>query len=165
MRVVRGAAAVMLVLLAFTSCGGGQKTGSDEVLDFEEQQKADQLGAATPTPKPKAGGATSAPTRTAAPAATAKPAVQTFDVQLIAGNPYFAPSDELRVPAGTTLRVTNSDTTPERSNGRSFTAENGAFDSGLIKPGGAWSHVIAQKGTYTIVDKAVNFARATLTVY
>jgi hypothetical protein len=164
MKIMWGVAGVLLVLLGFTACGGGQKTGSDKVLDFEEQQKADQLGATTPTPTAKAG-ATSAPTRTAAPAATAKPVAETFDVLLIAGNPYYAPGDDLRMPAGATLRVTNKDTTPERSKGRSFTAENGAFDSGLIKPGAMWTHVIAQQGTYTIVDTALNFARATLTVY
>ncbi len=163
MKLVRGAFVLMLVLLAFTACGGGQKTGSQEVLDFEEQQKADELGAATPKPTAKPAGATSAPTRTAAPA-TARPA-QNYDVQLIAGNPYYAPGDQLRMPAGATIRVTNKDMTPERSNGRSFTAENGAFDSGLIKPGATWTKVIATKGTYTIVDTALNFARATLTVY
>ena len=155
---------MLVALLGLVACGGGQETGSEDVLDFEEQQKADQLGAATPTPSARAA-ATSAPVRTAAPAATSKPAAQTYEVQLIAGNPYYAPGDQLRMPAGTTIRVTNNDRTPERSKGRSFTAENGAFDSGLIKPGGSWTHVIAQKGTYTIVDTAVNFARATLTVY
>jgi hypothetical protein len=162
MRAIR-VAFVLLAVLG-VACGGGQKTGSEKVLDFEEQKKADQLGAATPKPTAKAAGATSAPTRTAAPA-TAKPVAETFDVQLIAGNPYYAPGDDLRMPAGATLRVTNKDTTPERSKGRSFTAENGAFDSGLIRPGAMWTHVIAQKGTYTIVDTALNFARATLTVY
>jgi hypothetical protein len=165
MRVIRGVSLVFVLLLAFTACGGGQTTGSDEVLDFEEQQKADQLGAATAKPTTEPGGATSAPTRTAAPAKTVAPAVRMYDVQLIAGNPYYAPGDQLRMPAGTTIRVTNKDTTPERKNGRSFTAENGAFDSGLIEPNATWTKVIAQKGTYTIVDSALNFARATLTVY
>jgi hypothetical protein len=162
---MRGFAVVLIVLFGCAACGGGQKTGSEDVLDFEEQQKADQLGAVTPKPTAKPANVSSAPSRTVAPAATAKPAAPTYDVQLVPGNPYYAPGDELRMPAGTTIRVTNKDTTPERSNGRSFTAENGAFDSGLIKPGATWSKVIAQKGTYTIVDKAVNFARATLTVY
>ena len=162
---MRGVAVVLIVLLGCAACGGGQKTGSEDVLDFEEQQKADQLGAATPKPTAKPADVGSAPTRTAAPAATAKPAEQTYDVQLIAGNPYYAPGDQLRMPAGTTIRVTNKDTTPERKNGRSFTAEDGAFDSGLIKPNATWTHVISQKGTYTIVDTALNFARATLTVY
>jgi hypothetical protein len=156
---------VLLTVLAFSACGGGQQTGSEDVLDFEEQQKADQLGAATPTPTARASAAAPAPGRTAAPAATAAPVARTYDVQLVAGNPYYAPGDQLRMPAGTTIRVTNSDMTPERKNGRSFTAESGAFDSGLIKPGATWTKVITQKGTYTIVDTALNFARATLTVY
>ena len=162
---IRRVVFVLVTLLGAMACGGGQQTGSDDVLDFEEQQKADQLGAATPSPTPRASAAAPAPTRTSAPAAKQQPSAQAYDVRLVAGNPYYAPGDQLRMPAGTTIRVTNADMTPERSKGRSFTAENGAFDSGLIEPGATWTKLITQKGTYTIVDTALNFARATLTVY
>jgi hypothetical protein len=164
MKVARGLAVVVFVLFGAAACGGGQETGSEKVLDFKEQQKAERLGAATakPTVKPAS---TPASRATAAPAATAQAAKQIVDVQLTAGNPYYAPSDQLRMPAGATLRVTNKDMTPERTNGRSFTDEAGSFDSGLLKPGKSWSQVITKKGTFSIVDQGLNFARATLQVY
>ena len=163
MKVMRGLAVLLLLVVGFAACGGGQQTGSDKVLDFKEQQSGGRLGDATPKPATK----TAAPgaARTAAPAArTAAPATRYFDVSLIAGNPYFAPSDKLQALVGTTLRVTNNDKTPERASGRSFSAENGAFSSPLLKPGATWTYTLTQAGTFTIVDHGLNFARATLQV-
>jgi len=58
-------------------------------------------------------------------------------------NYAFAPTS-LTVKAGSTITVTNSDSTAHTATGRS-----GGFDSGTLKPGQSGHFTIKQAGTYT----------------
>jgi plastocyanin len=51
--------------------------------------------------------------------------------------------DRIEVAPGTTIRWTNNDQLQH-----SVTANDGSFDSGLINPGGTWTHTFAQPGEY-----------------
>jgi hypothetical protein len=151
------AAAMTLLLIG---CGSGKDVGSEEILDFEEQE-AERLGT-SPSPEAANPGATQPPPQ--APPAAQKPAApapeQTFfDVGLIATHPYFEPGDEIIITRGVTLRVTNKDTTAERPD-RAFTAEDGTFDSGRLKPGQVWTMKFDSPGTWKIVDRAAPFISA-----
>lgn len=151
------AAAMLLLLVA---CGSGKEVGSEEILDFEEQE-AERLGTnPTPEASAKPGEAPPAPApATQKPAAPPAAAQTFFDVGLIASHPYFEPGDQIAIGRGTTLRVTNKDNTPERPD-RSFTAEDGAFDSGRLKPGQVWTFKFDTPGTWRIVDRAAPFISA-----
>lgn len=52
--------------------------------------------------------------------------------------------DRIEVAAGTTVRWTNNDQLQH-----SVTANDGSWDSGLINPGGTWSHTFTQPGEYS----------------
>jgi plastocyanin len=56
----------------------------------------------------------------------------------------FAP-DAVDVPVGTTLRFVNVGNLPHTA-----TARDGSFDSGLVQPGGTFSHMFATAGTFPI---------------
>lgn len=154
------------MLLILSGCGSGKSVGSDEILDFEEQEES-RLGAASPSPE-SADNPGSAPVAEPPPppqAAQPKPAEsQTFfDVTLIPNHPYFEPGDEIVISAGTTLRVTNKDTTSERPE-RSFTADDGSFDSGMLKLGQSWTFKFDSPGSWRIVDRSAPFISARLDV-
>ena len=51
--------------------------------------------------------------------------------------------ERIEVTAGTTIRWTNNDQLQH-----SVTANDGSWDSGLINPGGTWTHTFAQPGEY-----------------
>jgi plastocyanin len=51
--------------------------------------------------------------------------------------------DRIEVAAGTTIRWTNNDQLQH-----TVTANDGSWDSGLINPGGTWSHTFTQPGEY-----------------
>jgi plastocyanin len=51
--------------------------------------------------------------------------------------------DRIEVVAGTTVRWTNNDQLQH-----TVTANDGSFDSGLINPGGTWTHTFTQSGEY-----------------
>jgi len=51
--------------------------------------------------------------------------------------------DRIEVAAGTTVRWTNNDQLQH-----SVTANDGSWDSGLINPGGTWTHTFTQPGEY-----------------
>jgi hypothetical protein len=161
--------ALVVLVLSMMACGEGQKVGSEKILDFEEQENAERLGqrqSPSPEPSPAAGegekGALGQ--RTPSPAAAPPPAEEKFfDVTLIAASPYYEPGNQLAMPTGLTLRVTNKDTTPERAT-RSFTAEDGSFDSGQLRPGQVWTMKFTKGGFWRIVDKAAPFIFAELEV-
>ena len=160
-----------LVLLLFAGgCGGDDRVGSEDTLDFDTTEQTGRLGDETPAPAPdattapQADEATPAPTAAAAAVTTPKAApVQYFDVSLIEDSPYFSPGNSLTMPIGVTLRVTNDDTTPERPT-RSFTAEDGSFDSGPLKPGEVWTHTFTATGTWRVVDSVASYIIATIEV-
>jgi hypothetical protein len=151
--------------LLFAACGEGQKVGNEGLLDFKEQKQQGRLGektAAPGTPKPLSVGATPVAAKTPTP--TAKPKPKYFDITLVKDSPYYKPGNAITTHVGVTIRVTNADTTPERAKGRSFTDKNGAFHSGLLKPGGQWTYAFGSPGRYEIIDQGLNFATAQLEV-
>jgi hypothetical protein len=107
--------------------------------------------------------------RTPVPTAKPQPTPGTtfLDVALVKDSPYYdpiKPGGKLTIAVGVTLRVTNKDMTPERSDGRSFTEKNGLFHSGLLKPGQVWTWVFRQPASFEIIDLELPFATATLEV-
>lgn len=165
---ILGALSAVLLLLA--SCGESQKVGSEKLLEFEEQENARRLGERTPEPAPEGtplalgvGEEEKAePTPTSEPAPTPEPVF--FDVALVPNSPYYTPGNAMTVKVGTTLRVTNQDGTAERADGRSFTAKDGSFHSGLLKPGETWTWTFRQPASYEIIDEGLRFATASLRV-
>ncbi|MEX2537788.1 MAG: hypothetical protein WD646_03955 [Actinomycetota bacterium] len=149
-------------------CGEGQKVGSEQLLEFQEQEGGGRLGERTAAPS---GTPSSLTVGERTPAPTPKPqpsaAANFLDVALVKDSPYYdpiKPGGKLSIPAGVTLRITNKDMTPERSKGRSFTEKNGLFHSGLLKPGEKWTWVFRQPANFEIIDLGLNFATATLEV-
>lgn len=163
---------LILLALVASACGEKQKVGSEKLLDFKDQQGAQRLGFETPppdaTPAPKSLDSqveTPPPRVTPIPAPTAQ--VQYFDVELIADSPFYKaggqPSNVIAMRQSAVLRVTNKDNTPERKC-RSFTAKNGAFNSGCLSTGGSWTFKFPNTGRFAIVDEGLTFASATLEV-
>lgn len=159
-------AVLCFLTLVAAACGGDKQIGSKDILDFDEQEEARRLGETSPSPSPEAqqNNQPSPPPKEQQPASAPAPAKEEFfDVGLIASSPYFEPGNQLAMPRGLTLRVTNKDNTAERPT-RTFTAEDGTFDSGPLKPGQIWTHKFASSGTFRVVDKNAPFIYATLEV-
>ncbi len=158
--------ALLLVLLVVAvSCGEEPEVGDDKVLDFVDQTDPPDLGERpkeSPTPAPN-NPAVVNPNQPKPDEKPAAPEEKFFDVAMVADSPYFEPGNDLQMPAGFTLRVTNKDYTPERPT-RSFTAENGAFDSKPMAPGAVWTHTFSGPGRYKVVDHKAPFIFATLEV-
>lgn len=159
-------AILTLVALILGGCGEGQKVGSEKLLEgIDDQGPGVRLGERTAAPK-----ATREPLtvdkRTPALTPTPQPkgTPSYFDVALIADSPYYEPGNRIIVRAGVTLRVTNKDTTPERSTGRSFTDKRDAFHSGMLKPGQTWTWTFSSPGRYEIIDEGLTFATGILEV-
>jgi len=157
---------IVLAVVVAAGCGQDQKYGSESIADIKEQEDAQRLGQRTAEPAPKgtpqALDAASTPTPKPSPTPQATPTY--FDVSLVPDSPYYQPGNQVAIKVGVTLRVTNRDGTPERSGGRSYTAKNGSFDSGLLKPGKSWTFRFDSPGRFEIVDEGLPFATATLEV-
>lgn len=155
--------AAMILLLA--ACNEGVKVGDDIDLAAVDQNKQEcRLGECkSPEPSPvsteKAGIGGSSPSPTAKPTQ----AEQLFDVTLVADSPYYEPGNDLSMPFSFTLRVTNNDRTEGRPV-RSFTDEDGVFDSGPLKPGEKWTWKFDGPGQFKITDRAAGFIFANLVV-
>jgi plastocyanin len=149
------------------ACGEDNKVGNDKLLTFEEQAKKAALGATTSTTaapattiaaegsdKAALGKAT---TTTAAPATTEAPRettttvaeVRAYDITVNSdnsGTTQFDPSSAA-VYVGTVIRFTNTDHVA-----RSIEADDGAFNSGPIPPGGNWLYKAAKAGKFNYHD-------------
>lgn len=92
----------------------------------------------------KSSSSSSTPSSTAAAAATtATPAQPTAATTIkIVSFKYQPPS--LKVKAGARIRIDNSDSAEH-----TVTADNGAFDSGTVKPNGKGSVTFTKPGTYS----------------
>lgn len=165
---------VLLLLMLAGACGRGQKVGSERLTAFEEQKQGRRLGERAPEPTPTGtpGALTvgEKPTQSPTPPPSPPPQQeQYFDVYLISDSPYYfdatnnQEATQFVVPAGFTLRVTNRDNTPERPK-RTFTAKDGSFDSGSLRPGQVWTLKLDRPGFFDIIDKGLTFALATLEV-
>lgn len=152
--------------LLLGACGEGQKVGSEKLLEIDEQENLQRLGERTPEPEPEG-----TPTSLTVGANTPRPTVAAprrtppvFNIELVPNSPFYKPGNALRVVTGVTIKVTNTDNTAERRSGRSFTDKNGAFNSGILKPGQSWTWVFERPGRFEIIDQGLTFASATLEV-
>jgi len=161
------------VVMAAAGCSSKHQTGNSSLLNFPTTKQAGLGASPTTTPAalvtttPAGPRPTSAPkTTTAATTAprsvtTAAPAAVHYAIAINPdGNPagQFAPAD-VEVPRGTVVTWTNDDTQP-----RSVVATGGAFNSGLIAPGHAWSYTASTAGTFSYKDGTRPYALATLQV-
>jgi len=157
----------LLVMIMTAACGGDNQIGSDNLTKgIKEGGPGPRLGEKVPDP-------TGAPTQAALGAETPKPTAAAsappkaeekfFDVTLTSASPFYEPGNELSMPTGFTLRVTNKDTTEGRPV-RSFEADDGSFSSGPLKAGAVWTQRFDSPGTWKIKDMAAGFIYANLTV-
>lgn len=173
-RSVVGAGVLVLVL---TSCASDNKTGSENVLDFKDTVQKGLGEAASPTaapaapqtqaPAPQAPAAQAppppAPAKTQAPAAAPpKQAVREFVITInsdtSAAGSQFTPS-VARVYAGQVVTWKNED-----SVARSVVADDGAFTSPAIPPGGTFEYKATTAGTFSYHDGTRPYAVASLEV-
>lgn len=168
---------LLLVLLALATltaaCGGGEKTGDESLLNFDQEQ-AEKFGGSTTTTTAVADpAATTAPPTTAPKAqpgqtTTTAPRVTTtlppekqevtIEVAINEQSPYFAPS-VVQVLVGSKVRFTNTGTKPH-----SVLSDTGAFDSGQIPPGGVWIYDAERPGRYNYSDAGRPFAVGSIEV-
>ncbi len=148
----------MALALGLAACSGGSRVGSKDLLKFKQGQ-AGRLGAIESSPTPSAKATSSATTRsTATPAKSAKPSpvTRTWPVRITAQG--FQPFN-FNVFLGDVIEVVNQDGQP-----RSFTADDGSFDSGLLKPGAKWRYTATKLGTFNVSDSTRPFVVGKFTV-
>ena len=160
MKSFRTTALLTLVFaLLVAACSSDNKVGEGVDLSIGNQVEQERLGQATTTvaPPTTAAGAdgsqgaigratTTAPT---APPTTEAPKQQFFEIGIHgdnSGTSQFAPS-AVAVGKGVTVRWTNRD-----SVARSVEADNGAFNSGPIPPGGTFLWKADKAGAFNYTD-------------
>jgi plastocyanin len=161
---------VLLASLVLAGCGSDNKVGDESLVNFKDQAQ-ERLGARTTTTAGPAttvaerggqlgvGGATTTtrPTATTAPA----PKQQTFEIDINsdnAGATQFDPA-AARVFKGTVVTWTNKDAVA-----RSVEADNGAFRSPSIPPGGTFTLTANTPGSFNYHDGTRPYAVASLEV-
>lgn len=151
----------ILLTIAASACKEPNTYGKD-LPDPDIQESPPDLGARPPSPEPplNPGVVKTSPKPVAE---SPQPAEQLFEVTLVADSPYFRPGNDISMPASLTLRVTNRDTTAERPT-RSFTADNGAFDSGPLRAGESWTFKFPRTGRFKVIDHRAPFIYATIEV-
>jgi plastocyanin len=137
-RLARLALALAFVALA-AACGGKDKVGDQNVLNFDPQGQGGRLGATTIESTtttlipPDATATTDAPIGQpeATTTTTAPPAQQEVSVEIVMSDnsPYFTPS-LVQVPVGGKVRFRNNGTAPHEVRG-----DQNEFDLGPIAPG------------------------------
>ena len=166
-------ALLVSVVLLVSACGRGQRVGSEKLLDFEAQEDAKRLGEQENSPSPppdeasKVALGAATPPPSPPPSPPPPPPEQFYNIELIGPSPYYRAEGEeasyFIVPVGFTLRVVNRDGTPERAH-RSFSAEDGSFDSGALAPGAVWTFKLTRQGKFPIRDRCCPFIFGTLEV-
>ena len=86
----------------------------------------------------------------------AAPVAKVWDVSIDAQG--YKPFN-FRVFQNDKVKVTNND-----SQARSFTADDGTFDSGLIAPGASWTYVAKTLGAFNVSDSTRPFVVGKLEV-
>ncbi len=149
----------LLCAIALTGCGGGTKTGSG--VDLKASGKAGNLFPTTAPPKARP---TTAPPKarptTARPQQT-QPAAPPFVVTLNgdkSGKPLVDPP-QAAVYSGTKVVFKNADSKPH-----GVVAQNGAFNSGNIAPGGSFTWLAAAPGNYAYQDTTRPYVNASIQV-
>lgn len=159
--------AAFCLLVLFAACGGDTSVGEDiDTRKIGSSPGAARLGESEKTPAPKAtqrpvqaARATARPKATAAPARNAGPAIVIkIQSDTAAGGSQFEPR-VARVQRGATVRWQNVDAKP-----RSVEADNGAFRSPTIPPGGTWDYVASTPGQFNYHDGTRPYAVGTLQV-
>ena len=160
MKSLRTTALLTIVLaLLLAGCSSDNKVGEGVDLSIGNQVEQERLGQATttvapPTTAPGAapgGGAIGRATTTAptAPPTTEAPKQQFFEIGIHAdnsGTSQFSPS-AVAVGKGVAVRWTNQDTVA-----RSVEADEGAFNSGPIPPGGTFIWKADKVGAFNYSD-------------
>lgn len=150
------------LLMLLGGCGGDTRVGSKKLLEIEEQKQKQRLGEflkspeATPASPGTAALGTPAPS---APAAAPTEAQRTFEVTLIHDSPYYEPGNELEIPAGTKIIITNRDELTRR-----FRTTNGPYDSGDLTQGQKYEFTANTRGVFQVADEHVPFATGKLTI-
>jgi plastocyanin len=164
----RTIAAATISILVLTACGGDNEVGSDDLLEFDQDEAAG-LGASSTTATSLTTD-TSLTTETTAgqtattvqSATTLPPEEQVVTVEVIIqddeqGAP-FTPNT-LRVLVGSKVRFLNKGTKPY-----AIMATNGAFGSPPIAPGTAWIYDANTPGNFTFTDDVRTYAVGKLEV-
>lgn len=162
---LRGVAAVLLLSLVLAACSSSGKVGDEDLLAFDPEQAKD-LGATTTTAGADPGAQAESTTTTAPPAAAANttlpPQQQEVTVEVIIqddeqGAP-FTPN-VVRVAVKSKVRFLNKGTKTY-----SIVAQNGAFTSPPIAPGGAWIYEASTPGSFNYSDDVRTYAQGTIQV-
>jgi plastocyanin len=159
----------VVAMLALVACGSDNKVGDDSLVNFKDQAQ-DRLGATTTTAAAVTTTAAGrgqlgvgAATTTAKPTATtaAAPTQQAFDIDINGDNSATTQFDPpaARVFKGTVVKWTNKDATA-----RSIEADNGAFKSPSIPPGGTFTYTANAPGSLNYHDGTRPYAVASLEV-
>ena len=164
----------LVSLLTLAACGGGEETGDESLLNFDQEQAEKFGGSTTTTTAAAEVVATTAPPTTAAPKAAAGPTTTapprvtttvppekeevTIEVSINEQSPYFEPS-VVQVLVGSKVRFTNKGTAPH-----SVLSDTAAFDSGRIPPGGVWIFEAERPGRYNYSDGGRPFAVGSIEV-
>lgn len=168
---------ILLILVVVAgACKSESNVGSDDLLKFDPDKETGRIGEAKPTPTPSptvaAQAPPSAPAKASAPPPPAAAVEKFFDVFMVSSSPYFEfqspggprqAASQFLVSKDLTLRVTNEDRTPERPT-RSFTAEDGSFDSGQLAPGKQWTYKFRRTGKWHLVDSVASYIFADIEV-
>jgi len=164
--------AVALAVTALAAVGCSEDTAVGEGVNLNIKDKAEglRLGETTtttaaPEEQEEQGGraALGDTTTTTVPATTTTVAAREVALQIAinsdtSGSTQFVPS-AARVFAGSLVEFVNTDSVP-----RSVVADNGAFDSGMIPPGGTWRYDATQPGAYNYHDGTRPYAVGTIEV-
>jgi plastocyanin len=162
---------IAVMALVLVACGSDNKVGDESLVNFKDQAQ-ERLGARTTTTAATAttaparggqlgvGGATTTTARAAVTTAPA-PTQQTFEIDINGDNSSTTQFDPpaARVFKGTIVKWTNKDATA-----RSVEADNGAFKSPSIPPGGTFTYTANAPGAFNYHDGTRPYAVASLEV-
>ena len=167
-------ALLALCSLSLAACGGGEETGDESLLEFDQEQAEQFGGSTTTTAAPAEAAVTTAPSTTAAPVKQAGPTTTaapratttlppekeevTIEVSINEQSPYFEPG-VVQVLVGSKVRFTNKGTAPH-----SVLSDTAAFNSGPIPPGGVWIFEADRPGRYNYSDGGRPFAVGSIEV-
>ncbi|HVE75536.1 MAG TPA: hypothetical protein VND22_02085 [Actinomycetota bacterium] len=155
-------------LIALAGCSQGEEVGSDKLKKFDEQDEPGRIGGIereSPSPSPPPPAPSPSPTQAAA-APPPKPAgplglcgrTQAAECKVSITADGYNPFN-FRIAIGTVVRVVNED-----GQARTFTADQGHFDSGSIAPGATWSYTAGTAGTFNFHDETRPFVVGSMEV-
>jgi plastocyanin len=158
--------ALAVVLLVAAGCGKDNEVGSSVDLNNKDQAEDARLGESTTTTAPaETGGgdegkaALGETTTTEAPTTTVQAVTLSITINSDdSSGTQFDPA-AARVYVGSLVEWVNKDTVA-----RSVVADNGAFDSGAIPPGGTFRYSATTPGQISYTDGTRPYAIATLEV-